>query len=231
VAATHRRWAALTDRPYLAVTLLNGAMSVHLAIPVFALPLWIVDSTSAPRWAITAAILVNGLLIVVLQVRVSRGVVDPRSAGQRMRWAGFALLVSSVLIGVTGKVPAWTALVVLLAAIVVYTVGELWHAAASFELAFGLALPHAQGQYAGVFGLGQGAANAAGPAVLAALCLDLGPPGWLVLGALLMGIGLLTPRVVRWAEHGRFEANPSPGRAEPLVESATAPEWKGWFGA
>jgi MFS family permease len=212
VAPTHRRWVALTDRPYLTITLINGAMSVHLAIPVFALPLWIVDSTSIPRVAITGAILVNGLLIVALQVRVSRGVVDPRSAGQRMRWAGAALLLSSALIGATAKLPVWAAILVLLAAIVVYTFGELWHAAASFELAFGLALPHAQGQYAGVFGLGQGAANAAGPALLAVLCLEQGPPGWLALGALLMALGLLMPRVVRWAQRSRLGASPLPLR-------------------
>lgn len=211
VAATGRRWVALTDRPYLAITLVNGAMSVHLAIPVFALPLWIADNTSAPRAAITGIILLNGLLIVALQVRMSRGVVDPRSAGRRMRWAGIALLLASALIGVTATLPGWAAVLVLLAAMVVYTFGELWHAAASFELAFGLAAPQAQGQYAGVFGLGAGAANAAAPALLAALCLDNGLPGWLTLGAVLMGLGLLMPRVVRWAE--RQPARPEPTAA------------------
>ncbi|MDQ2583648.1 MFS transporter [Saccharothrix yanglingensis] len=217
VQEAHRRWVALTDRPYLAITLINGAMSVHLAIPSFALPLWIVDSTSVPRWAITAVILVNGVLIVGFQVRLSRGVVDPRSAGQRMRWAGGALLLASALIGLTALLPTWTAAFVLLLGVVVYTFGELWHAAASFELAFGLALPHAQGQYAGIFGLGAGAANAVGPALLAALCLDQGLPGWLALGALLLGLGLVTPFVVRWAQHSRLDAAtrvPAPAEAE-----------------
>jgi MFS family permease len=204
MAPTRRRWVALTDRPYLLITLINGAMSVHLAIPVFALPLWIADNTSAPRAAITGAIIVNGLLIVALQVRIGRGVIDPRSAGQRMRWAGVTLLLAAVLIGTMANMPGWAAVLVLLVAIVVYTFGELWHAAASFELAFGLALRDAQGQYAGVFGLGQGAANAAAPALLAALCLDHGLPGWLALGVLLMGLGLLTPRAVRWAEQNRL---------------------------
>lgn len=210
-AATGRgRWVALTDRPYLTVTLLNGAMSVHLAIPVFALPLWIVNNTSVPRAAITGVVVVNGLLVVALQVRVSRGVVDLRSAGRRMRWAGVALLVAAALIATTARLPRWTATLVLLVAVVVYTFGELWHAAASFELAFGLALPQAQGQYAGVFGLGQGAANAAAPALLAPLCLGLGPAGWLVVGALLMSVGMLTPGAVRWAQRTRFEADPLP---------------------
>ncbi|UWE12217.1 MFS transporter [Actinacidiphila bryophytorum] len=202
----HSRWAALTDRPYLAVTLINGGMSLHLAVPTFALPLWIVENTSAPRAAITGIMLVNGVLVVALQVRVSRGVTDPRTAGLRMRWAGGALLAASVLIGAMSGLAWWSALLVLLAATVVYTFGELWQAAASFELAFGLARPHLQGQYAGVFGLGAGGANAAAPAVLAAVCLDHGQAGWWALGVLLLGCGALTPRAVAWAEATRGRA-------------------------
>ncbi|MGE5827263.1 MAG: MFS transporter [Micromonosporaceae bacterium] len=205
-SSTTGHWIALTDRPYLMVTLINGVMSVHLAIPVFALPLWIVNNTAAPPATITAVVVLNGLMIVALQVRMSRHVSDLRSAGQRMRWAGVAMLVSSALIGVTAGLSRWTAGLLLIAAMVAYTLGELWHTVASFELMFGLAVPHAQGQYAGVFGLGVGIANAAGPAVLAALCLVHGLPGWLALGGLLTGVGLLAPPAVRWAERNRFSA-------------------------
>jgi MFS family permease len=108
----------------------------------------------------------------------------------------------------------------------VYTFGEIWHAAASFELAFGLALPHAQGQYAGAFSLGQGVANAAGPAILTALCLDHGLPGWLVLGALLMGLGLLMPCVVRWTQRNRAVASPLPsGTTTCPPDSEAAPRF------
>jgi len=201
-----RQWVALTDRPYLTITVLNGAMSVYLAIPTFALPLWIVNYTSVPRAAVTGFVLVNGLLVVALQVRVSRGVTDPVAAGKRMRWAGFALLVSSGLIGSMADLAAWTALLLLLVAAVVYSLGEIWQAVASFELMFGLALPQAQGQYSGAFGLGQGAANAAAPAVLAGLCLDHGLPGWLILGVLLAALGLATPYGVGWALRCRLAA-------------------------
>lgn len=208
VEPTQHRWVAFTDRPYLTIALVNGALSVHLAIPTFALPLWIANETSVPRAAITGFMLLNGVLIVALQVRVSRGVVNPPAAGRRMRWAGFALLLSLALIGAMASLPTWIALLALCAATVVYTFGELWHAAASFELAFGLARPHAQGQYAGAFGLGQGAANAAAPAILAVFCLNYGLPGWVALGGLLMGLGLLTPLVVRWAQHNRLAVSP-----------------------
>jgi MFS family permease len=201
-----RRWVAFADRPYLAVTLINGTVSLHLAIPAFALPLWIADHTTVPRAAITGFMLLNGVLVVALQVRVSRGVINPRAAARRMSWAGVALLGSMAMLGVMAELPMWPAIGLLVTAAVVYTFGELWHAAASFELAFGLAQPHAQGQYAGAFGLGQGAANAVSPAVLAATCLAHGFAGWIGLGAILLLAALLTGPAVRFAERTRTPA-------------------------
>ncbi|MEU0007322.1 hypothetical protein ABZ079_24350 [Streptomyces sp. NPDC006314] len=52
--------------------------------------------------------------------------------------------------------------------------GELWHAAAGFEVSFALAPDHATGQYLGVFGLGAGLAEAFGPGLLIALRITWG---------------------------------------------------------
>ena len=45
--------------------------------------------------------------------------------------------------------PAWAAFALLAAAVVLQTYGELWQASAMYALDFGLAPPHAQGQYQG----------------------------------------------------------------------------------
>jgi dipeptide/tripeptide permease len=68
---------------------------------------------------------------------------------------------------------AWAAATLLLAAVVVHTIGELWHSAAGFEVSFALAPQHATGQYLGVFGLGAGLAEAVGPALLISLCITI----------------------------------------------------------
>jgi Major Facilitator Superfamily len=193
---TQRRLTALTDRPYLTVTLLNGFMSLHHAIPTFALPLWIIGYTDAPRWLVSGGLLVNTLMVVAFQVRASRGVDNCRSAAQRFRWAGGALFVGIALIAGAAELQVWSAALVLVLAVVVYTLGELWQQAAAFEFSFGLAPAHAQGQYSGVFNLGQGLASAAAPALLAVICLNWGSVGWLMLGALMMVIGLVTPLAV-----------------------------------
>jgi hypothetical protein len=78
-----------------------------------------------------------------------------------------------------------------LVGIAVYRLGELWHAAASMEYQFGLAPAQAQGQYSGVFGLGQGLAQAISPAIVV-VCLGFGIPGVIGLGLALLVVGALS---------------------------------------
>ncbi|MFD4622039.1 MFS transporter [Streptomyces sp. NPDC058475] len=204
------RWEALRDRPYLAATVLNCLMSLHFAIPTFLLPLWIVDHTHAPRWMVSALLVTNTVLVITLQVAVSKNVDDTASASRRMRWAGAAVAAGLVLIMLAEKPPAWLSATLLLTATAVYTLGELWHSAAAMEYSYGLAAPHAQGQYAGVFGLGGGIAEALAPVVLGSLALGLGWPGYLLLAALFVAVGLLSGPVVALAERTAPPTPPGP---------------------
>jgi MFS family permease len=208
VPAGGRRWQALKDKPYVTLTVLDGVMSIQNQVLIFALPLWITGHTDAPRWFVGASVAVNTALVVCLQVRVSRRVRDNPSAGRTARRAGIALLVATALIATAGGASGWVAMVVVVLGVVALTVGELWYAAASFELSFGLAPPHAQGQYSGLFGMGQGVANAVGPPVLGLLCLGWGKPGWLLVGAFFLLAGQVIPLVVKWSDHTRTH---SPG--------------------
>lgn len=196
------RWVVLKDRGYVAVTALDGVMSMHHQVLLFALPLWIVGYTDAPRWLIGMTALVNTALVVLLQVRASRGVDDPGSAAAVMRRSGVAFLVGMAAMAAAAGRSAWLAVVLILAGLCVHTVGELWHSAGSLELRFSLAPQHAQGQYSGLFGFGTGLANVVAPSVLALFCLTWGVPGWLLLGGVFVAVGLVMPAVVRWAERG-----------------------------
>ncbi|MGW2544967.1 MFS transporter [Kitasatospora sp. NPDC001574] len=186
-----RGWAALRDRTYLTATAVNAVMSLHFAVPTFLLPLWIADHTAAPRWTISGVLVLNTVLVVVLQVRFSRGVADVPSAGNAMRRAGLAVAAGLILMAVAGTPPGWLATVALAAGMAAYTLGEIWHTAAAAEYSFGLAPAEAQGQYAGVFGLGHGLAEGVSPAVLSALPLALGLPGWLALAVIVLATGAI----------------------------------------
>jgi dipeptide/tripeptide permease len=201
-----RRWQALRDRGYLAATTANAAMSVHFAVPAVLLPLWIVEDTRAPHALVSGALILNTAVVVCLQVRASQGVADVASAGRRMLWAGAAIAAGLALVALAAGSPPAAAIALILAGIGIYSVGELWHAAAAMEYQFGLAPPHAQGQYSAVFGLGQGFAQAIAPAVVAA-GLGFGRPGVIVLGLAFLAVGALSRPfmvfVLRWSPDGQ----------------------------
>jgi MFS family permease len=204
----NRRWQALRDGRYLAATTSNALMSVHFAVPTVLLPLWIAGETHAPRSIVSGAFILNTALVVLLQVRASKGVDDERSAAQRMLWAGVAIAAGLALVAFAAGPRSGVAVALILGGIVVYTLGELWHAAASMEYQFGLAPAHAQGQYSGVFGLGQGLATAVAPAIIGA-GLSLGTTGVLVLGLAFLAVGALTRPLMSFAMRGApLDASP-----------------------
>ncbi|MFI1194834.1 MFS transporter [Micromonospora sp. NPDC020750] len=200
------RWEVLKDRSYVAVTVLDGIMSIHHQVLLFALPLWIVGHTSAPRWLIGAGAFVNTALVVLLQIRASRGVTDSVTAGRAVRRAGLAFFVGMAAIAAAAGLSSRLALIGIVFGVIVHTIGELWHTAGSLELRFSLAPAHAQGQYMGLFGFGAGLANVVAPTVLALFCIAWGVPGWLLLGGVFVAGGLVTPYVVRWAQRTRLYA-------------------------
>lgn len=207
------RWSALRDRPYLLLTAVDGVMAIQFKVLTIAIPLWLVGATEAPHWLISGTMLTGTVMVVALQVRAGRGVDSPTAGGHAYRRAGVAFLVSCSTVPLAAGVPAWAAATLLIAAVVVHTLGELWHSAAGFEVSFALAPPHATGQYLGVFGLGAGLAEAVGPALLIALCITWGRPGWYVVGALFAVTGLSAPFAVRWAQRHRSGRPPSLTRA------------------
>ncbi|WP_172381887.1 MFS transporter [Streptomyces sp. MNP-20] len=210
-AAPGPRRAALRDRPYLVLTALDGVMAIQFKVLTVALPLWLAEATAAPLSLVSVTMLVNTLIVVALQVRASRGVDSPAAGGRAYRRSGVAFLGSCSLISLSAGVPAWAAVTLLVTAVVVHAVGELWHAAAGFEVSFALAPPHATGQYLGVFGLGAGLAEALGPTLLISLCITWGRPGWYVLGALFAVTGLAAPLAVRWARRAPSPSAPGGG--------------------
>lgn len=210
------RWTALRDGPYLLLTALDGVMAVQFKVLTVAIPLWLVAATAAPHPLVSGIMLVNTVIVVVFQVRAGRNVDSPVAGGAAYRRAGVAFLISCSLISLAAGVPAWAATSLLVTAMVIHTVGELWHAAAGFEVSYSLAPPHATGQYLGVFGLGAGLAEALGPALLIALCITWGRPGWYVVGALFAVTGMAAPLAVRWAQR----RNHVPVRPEILSSAA-----------
>ncbi|MFC3501763.1 MFS transporter [Micromonospora krabiensis] len=204
--AAPRAGRALRDGPFLAVSGASAVLSLHWVVLTLVVPLWAVDRAGAPPVTVSAILLVNTLLTVLLAVPLSRGARSAPPAARTMRRAGLVLAAAMLLYATTVGTPTGPAVALLLVATAVYTVGDLWHGTAGAALAYDLAEPAAIGAYQGVDGLVAGLARAAGPALLTWVVLDGGGVGWLGLAAVFAGVGLLVPALTRWALRARSPA-------------------------
>jgi len=216
--------AALRDRPFVAYTVLSGAMYMQYLVLGLLLPVWVVFHTNAPRWSVSAFVVINTVIVVLFQVRVGKTVQTIGQGGAAFRRAGVIFLVSCSAMGLAVGLPAWGALLLLAGAVVLHTYGELWHASGMFALDFGLAPPHAQGQYQGLVGMGNFAGQALSPLVLVGLVLSGGRLGFVLLGAWFALLGLAGPAVARWGERTRPAAVVAAAEAATEVEAAAVAE-------
>jgi len=212
-------FAALRDRPFLGYTALSGAMYMQYFVLGLLLPVWVVFHTHAPRWSVAAFVIINTVMVVLFQVRVGRTVKTLRQGGAAIRRAGMIFLVSCSVMGLAAGLPAWAALLLLAGAVVLHSYGELWHASATYALDFGLAPPHAQGQYQGLVSMGNFAGQALSPLILVGLVLSAGRLGFVLLGAWFALLGLAGPAVARWGERTR-PAAPAPAAGHVAVAEA-----------
>lgn len=210
------RWIALADKPFLVYTAIAGLMSMQYWVIARPLPLWIADHTNDPRWIIPALLLINTALIILFQVRVGRKVDTIRRGGGALRRSGVLFLISCSVIGLAAGIPEWISLLLLIGAVAIHTIGELYFTAGSFAISYGMAPEHAQGQYQGLAGIGMFVGGAASSVLMIGLVLSLGRIGWIGLGVLFALLGLAAPAVARWGERTR-PAVPDPETSQQAV--------------
>lgn len=204
-------WLVLRDGPYAVFAVLNTVLIMNWPVVTVALPVWVAVETGAPVWVYSAILVVNTVMVVLLQVRMSRGADDIAGGGRAMRRAGLLLAASCAFFALSGVLPVWAAVVVLLAAAAVHAVGEMLHGAGSWSLAFGLAPEKAMGQYQGVYTMSIQLGTVATPVLATALVVGLGWIGWIVFGLLFLAAGAASPAVGRWGERTREPKAAVPG--------------------
>jgi MFS family permease len=206
------------DRRYLTFVLLNSVMTLQFCILEIGVPLWVVRATSAPRYLVSVLFILNTVLVVLLQMRASRGMEEPLRASRGFRLAGFLVAASCLAYGCAHGLPPAFGVAALLAAGVAQTLGEVLSSAAGWALSFELADPDAPGAYQGVFGSGSSAATMIGPVVITESAIRFGMAGWAGLAALFALTGVLLVPVIR-----RTQLTPPIGRlgAESQLHPST----------
>ncbi|GLV86049.1 MFS transporter [Streptomyces lavendulae subsp. lavendulae] len=182
------------DRGYLRFVLLDMPMNLDDSILGVGLPLWLVHHTDAPHALVPAFLVINTVLVVVLQLRVSARVEEPRQAARAVLLYGLTLFAACALLALSTGGGAWTASVVLLVVAVLATLAELMRSVSSWELAVSLAPQEARASYLGVAGMAQSVQKSAGPVLLTGAVMAAGPTGWLVLGAAVAGLSVVQRR-------------------------------------
>ncbi|MFF9011054.1 MFS transporter [Streptomyces goshikiensis] len=180
------RVMVLRDRPFLAVTAVNALICVHYGLFEVAMPLWIVEHTSAPRWLVSVLFIGNTVMVVLFQVRLSHDSEDIPGGTRALRRAGVLIFVAAAGFAAAALMPAWAAATVLVLAGAVYVVAEMLQSAGSWGLSYTLAPEDRHGEYQGAFGSGTSAGLTLAPLVATSLVIADGGWGWIVAGGLLL---------------------------------------------
>ncbi|WP_226925213.1 MFS transporter [Georgenia thermotolerans] len=178
------------DPRYLLLTALSGLFGMQFALAEVGLPLWVSEHTSAPTVVVSAALVLNTVIVIAFQIPLSRGTEDPAYAGRMMVLAGLLMLAACLGYAASGAVGAVLAVAVVLLAMAAHSFAEVLSSAATWGLSFELADPARAGAYQGLFAMGYNVGAMLAPVVVAATALRHGVPGWAGLGVMFLAVAL-----------------------------------------
>jgi len=211
-------FAALRDRPFLALSGVNGVLQAHQTIFGVVLPLWTLTRTDAPPVVVPVLFMVNTVLAVTFQVRASRGSETLPGAAKALWRSGVTVAISALLLGAA----AWTAgpltVAVLALGTVMLTFGELTQSAGAWGITAVVPPEQRRGEYTGVFKLGGQVQQSLAPAGLTLLAVGTGGWGWLVIAALMRVAGHYAGAVADWV--GRTPRLGAAPQTDPAPELA-----------
>ncbi|MFD7700923.1 MFS transporter [Streptomyces caelestis] len=119
------RAGILRNRPFLGITALYGAFTLSALLLGIGVPLWIVQRTQAPSWSVTLIQLLNTVIIVALQVRLSKGSERLARARTLMCLGGLLAGLGALTVPLTALGAGRLDLAVVVAAAVLLSLGEL----------------------------------------------------------------------------------------------------------
>jgi MFS family permease len=191
-----RSATVLSDPTFLLVTAACGLLELYQPILVIGLPLWITLHTQVPRALNSLLLATNGVLIVLLQVRVGRKAVGAEDSARLLRISGMLLGLACAAFALSGGRSLLLAIPLLLLGVTALSFGELTQSAGSWGLSYALPPPERMGEYQGAFGMSRGIQLLVGPVLITALMAGLGAWGWIVMLAGFIAVGSTVPLLV-----------------------------------
>ncbi|WP_427196893.1 MFS transporter [Streptomyces sp. DSM 41987] len=208
------------DRGYLGYAATDALLFLDGSVLRVGMPLWIISATTAPHGLAALLFVINTVVVVLFQVRLSRHGHTPHLAARTLRHVAACYFLGGAAVAASVVDDRWAAIAAMLVAAVAFTFVEMYQATVSWELSVALAPDDAQGAYVGVHGLAQSAERAAGPLIMTTAVIAAGPLGWLGLGTALAGTAFLQKRMVlRRLDSTRPVTNPSGLSVSPITVS------------
>ncbi|MFB6439689.1 MFS transporter [Streptomyces sp. NPDC056411] len=198
----------LPDARYLTLTGLNFLLFFFDTMLLVAMPVWILEHTDAPRATVSVLFALNTVLVVVLQIPVSKLATGQRRTTRMLTWTGAVLAVSSLCFAASGSVAGGPAVAWLAAAVVTLSLAEVIANSAVWDLSIALAPEEQRGRYLSVFNLSVAGQRVLGPVMVTGLLLGSGSLGWWVAAAVLVVAGVAAERVARAAGERMREGVP-----------------------
>jgi MFS family permease len=205
----------LTDWRYIAVTALDSLSAFHQVALQVAMPLWVVLYTHAPRALVGLLYTVNTVVVVLLQVRVSRDVRDLADTPHTYARGALSMIAAAGAFIAAHYVGTPAAVVLLVVGAVLMTGAEMFCSAADWVVSFGLADDNHRGKYLAVYSMGNDLGDAVGPSVTTALTSLGALPVWPVIAAIVACGSLGSGAVARAAARQRPAAQAE--QAEPAL--------------
>jgi MFS family permease len=136
---------------------------------------------------------------IVFQYPASVLIATPAKALRGYSCAALCLAAASLGFAAAPAGPAWAAIALFTAAVIMLTFGEICQVGAAWTLSFAIAPSQDRNAYLAAFSLGRAFSRSIGPLLMTGVVLALGEAGWIALAAVFAGSALLpvlAPRLI-----------------------------------
>jgi MFS family permease len=198
------------DRVYLGLAGLNVLVSLHDSVLIVAMPLWVSLHTNAPLSMPGLLFALNTLLVVLLQVRVTRRITSPSGITRGYRTAAIGFVVAAACFALTAGAGRVLAIVLLVLAVSALTLGEIEVTAGDQFLSTELAPERFRGRYISIYSSSMSVQQGIGPALVTVLLADWGRAGWSAIALILVAGSVGSLRLASRHTPGRLAQEAEP---------------------
>ncbi|MBP2216950.1 MFS transporter [Arthrobacter sp. CAN_C5] len=184
---------------YLALAVLSALFGLQFGLAEVGLPLWIAHRTDAPIVMVSILLVINTVLVIALQMPLSRGTHDLRRAGNVVAIAGITMALTCGIYSATAGVGPGLAVALLAIGMTAHTFAEILSSAGTWGLSYELAEPERVGEYQGMFAMAFSIGMMFTPGIMALTVIQNGMAGWVVLATIFLGSALGMTAIARRA--------------------------------